>query len=229
MATFVTISGGRLFQIDTEQEPVIVTPSAPSAPAAQTTVSGSLSVAKNDCGCIAIFQIFYDYGGALITEASTSNINSPDLQPFVTEDGLFYIITEQSDMADPVKVSELTEAAVNDIVANLDTAEILLSLDTGAGYVTYKLTFEDLIDVIKTAITTGKLTITMVGSSGTSATLVGKNILDAELNEQNIAILSAVPVSGEQGLYVNTATGAYEIYNVGDTTGLTLKIIYSNT
>lgn len=227
MAIFVSLSGGiRLFEIDTEQEPDTFTPQEYSPPASEP-VHGILSLGVTVCGCISLFQFEPEIGFAIITENSSKSIVAPTYRPIITEDEQYYLVTEEA-MAEPTKISELTPAVVNDIIANLSTAEIVISLDIGSGYASYKLDFNSLIDVLKTAINTGKLDIVMSGNGGTNSTLVGTSILDAELNEQNIAILAAIPMSGEQGLYVNTATGDYEVYNMGDDlTGSALKIIYS--
>lgn len=181
-----------------------------------------------NCGCLKIYRIDsgIDYEGAVITEPSSSNPESEDYQPLISEDGLYYFVPEQFNaMSDPIKVSELVEGDLSTIIANADDVEMLLSY---AGE-SYKFNFGNLISFMKSYILTSKHEVTMAGVTGQSNSLINREILDAELNEQNIAILSAIPVDGSQGLYVNTGTGAYEIYNMGDTDTAKLKIIYSNT
>lgn len=229
MAKFVSVSGGMsLIQVDTEAELSNPDTSASFTVAAPIPLQGKIAVGSAKCGCLALFQLSLDYEHALVTETSSKDINSESFQPIYTEDGLYYIIVQGSYMAEPIYITELDPATVNNIVANKDTAQIILSLNTGTGYQSLRLTFTQLIDVIKTAITTGVLNIVVSGVSGTEATLISTNIIDAELNGQNLDILASIPVSGEQGLYVNTLTGAYEIYNIGtDLSGAKLKIIYS--
>jgi hypothetical protein len=226
MSTFVGLSGGmRLFQIDTEIAPVTITPDTPFTPAATDVASGNLSVASTECGCLSLFQIFVPFGGALVTENSSLNPNAVAFYPIITEDGLYYIITENSTMADPIKISELTEGNLATIIANSDNVEMMLSYSGES----YKFNFGDLISFMKSYILTSKHEVTLAGATGQSNSLINRQILDAELNEQNIAVLPAIPVLGEQGLYVNSVTGDYELYNMGDPAGLNLKIIYSNT
>lgn len=230
MAKFVAYTGGRLIEVDTEAPVTQPDTSASYTVTATPAIGGLVSVGVAKCGCLTLIQIPLNYNGAIISEDSSKNPEDEDFYPIVSESGAFYVINEDNSMSSPKKITEFTQATVNNIVSNLDTADILISLDTGGGYESYKLNFEQLIDVIKTAIQTGVLEITMSGVSGTSVTLIDKNILDAELNEQNIPVLSSVPVSGEQGVYVNTSSGAYEVYNMGtDLTGAKLKLIYSNT
>lgn len=184
-----------------------------------------------NCGCLTLLQQTFDVeGGAIITETSSSNPLSSSFEPLVTEDELYYLVPENyTDMSDPIKITELTAASANDVAANLSTSQVVLSLNTGSGYTSLKLSFTDLITVIKANIYGNKFTVTMSGNSGQSDDLIGVVITDAELNGVNISILSAVPLSGEQGVYVDTVTGDYEVYNISDDlTGSILKLIYQN-
>jgi len=173
-------------------------------------------------GCLKVYRIEQDvdYEGALISETSGDNPFLAGYQPFITEDGLNYLVPEDFDsMSEPIKVSELTEGNLATIIANADDVEMLLSYNGES----LKFNFGDLISFMKSYILTSKHQVTMSGVTGQSNSLISRDILDATLNEQDIVILSAVPVSGEQGIYVDTATGDYEVYNLGDTNGAKLK------
>lgn len=181
-----------------------------------------------NCGCLKIYRIDsgIDYEGAVITEPSSTDPESEDYQPLISEDGLYYFVPEQFNaMSDPIKVSELAAGDLSTIIANADDVEMLLSYSGES----YKFNFGQLISFMKSYILTSKHEVTMSGVTGQSNSLIGRQILDIELNEQDLAILTAIPVDGSQGMYVNTATGEYEVYNMGDTTTAKLKIIYSNT
>ena len=183
------------------------------------------------CGCLTLIQQTFDVeGGAIITEASSSNPLSGNYKPFVTEDEQYYFVPENyTDMSDPIKVTELTATDAATIASNLATAQISLSLDTGSGYGSFKLSFSELVDLMKTYIYGNKLVVTMSGVTGQNDNLIDVVITDAELNSQNISVLSSIPMSGEQGVYVDTSTGDYTVYNISDDlTGSILKLIYQN-
>lgn len=193
------------------------------------TDTSVVNVSKTPCGCLYVFQKDVPLiDVAFITEQSSTNILAPDYQPIFTEDGAFYIVPENYEsMADPKKVTEL-DALLAASVSNLNNAQVLLSFDDGGGYDSYKMSLTQFLAFVKTYIYTNILSVTMSGNTGQSDNLIDARILDGELNGQNINILAAIPVSGEQGVYVDTSTGDYEVYNLGTVTGAKLKITYSN-
>lgn len=81
---------------------------------------------RTPCSCLILVQFRPPLYGAIITEESSLNVYDDNYEPLITEDEERYFVPEDytEDMSTPTKISELSDIALADLLANPDDIRV---------------------------------------------------------------------------------------------------------